>query len=144
MTISGFKPSGSGSTRQLGSPADDLVDHRLQFRLVREAIDVQHALGFGVVGLEFGKTERPGETLEVGIGLELVGGEAQQRRAVPFRLAAEIVMFAGRDEGLAMAVLPFGLVGEAALLEYDFRRQGRSRRAAAGRPSRSSAPARPL
>ncbi len=87
---------------------------------------MQHALRFGVVRLEFGETERPGETLEVGIGLELVGGKAQQRSPVPFRLAAEIVVFAIRHEGLAVAVLPLGLVGEAALLEDDFRRQCRS------------------
>ena len=52
-------------------------------------------------------------------GVELVGGEAQQGRAVPFGFAAEIVMFAGRDERPAMPVLPFGLVGEASCPEYD-------------------------
>ena len=86
---------------------------------------MQHALGFVVVGFELGEPERPAKALERGIGVELVRGEAQQRRAVPFGLAAEIIMLAGRDERPSMPVLPFGLVGEAPLLEHDCVRQSR-------------------
>jgi hypothetical protein len=53
-----------------------------------------------------------------------VRGEAQQRRAVPLRLAANIVELAG-NEHLVVAVDPLFLVLEAAFLEHLLDIEGR-------------------
>ena len=97
--------------------ADDPVDQPLQLGLVVEAVDVQQTLGLVVVRRDLGEPERPGEALVLRVGLELVRREAEQRGAVPFGLAADVVVLVGHQKA-AMAILPGLAVLELALLEH--------------------------
>ena len=58
-----------------------------------------------VIWLQLGIAERPGEALVRRIRLELVRAEAQERRPVPFGLAADVVVFV-RDEDPIVVVDP--------------------------------------
>jgi hypothetical protein len=97
--------------------AGDAVDQRLQLGLVGEAVDVEQPLRLVVVRRQLVQPERPGEALMLGIGLELVGRKAQQRRAVPLGLAADVVELVGHQMAAA-AVPPRLLVLELPLLEH--------------------------
>ncbi len=95
----------------------DPVDDAAKIGLDREVANAQPFLGLLVVGLEIGIRDRPPETLMAGIGLELVGLEAQERGAVPFGLAAEIEVFL-RGHGAAVAVAPGFLALERRPAKY--------------------------
>ena len=102
----------------------DPVEERLQLRLVVEAVDAEELLRLVIVGSEFVIADRPAEALVRLVRPKLVRCEAQQRRAVPLRLAADVVELAG-DEHLVVAVDPLFLVLEAAFLEHLFDVEGR-------------------
>jgi len=85
--------------------AGNLVDQRLKLRFIVEAVDAEQLLGLLVIWLQLVIAERPGEALVRRVRLELVRAEAQQRRPVPFGLAADVVVFV-RDEDPIVVVDP--------------------------------------
>ena len=76
-----------------------------QIRLAVELSNPEHALGLLVEGYEFVVTDGPAETGMGRVCGKLVPAVAQQRCAVPFRLAADIEVFFG-TELPATCVLP--------------------------------------
>jgi hypothetical protein len=97
--------------------AGNALDQRLQLGLVGEAVDVEQALRLVVVRRHLVEAEGPGEALVLRVGRELVGCEAQQRGAIPFGLAADVVKLVGHQVAAA-AVAPRLPVLEPALFEH--------------------------
>ena len=96
--------------------ARDLVEQRLELGLVLECVDAEEARRLVVVGLQLVIAERPAEHAVVGVRFELHGAEAEQRRAIPLGLAANVVELAG-DEIVPLAVEPDHVVLEHAVYE---------------------------
>src|SRR5262245_7155947 len=96
--------------------ASDSVDQRLKLRFVVEAVDAEQFLSLVVIRFQLVIAERPGEALVRWVRLEFVGTEAQERRPIPFGLAADVVVLV-RDEDPIVAVDPEVVVLEPTHLE---------------------------
>jgi hypothetical protein len=121
---------------RLGAPSRrarlDTRQNVCEIGLGVEGANTEQLLGLVVVRRNLVVAERPRQAPMTLVGCKLVAAEAQQRCAVPFRLAAEIEVFLGR-EAAARTVAPDFLALERRLVhdlgEIQRARVARERRA---------------